>query len=477
MFGKVFVRAPLRAGLPLAFRIEDDAPPEASFRGRFFSAGTGKGGNLYSVGRALTRAEQLAASLAKERVVEAAAQGGALSVQSAMARASEALSGAGLQDGGLLAYLVAHDTAGFGPLSMLMEDGENIEEIVVNSPGSRISVYHSRLGFCRTNLSFAGEQQMRSAINRLIADAEKELGRDTPIIDAQLGNGSRVHAQLRPYAPNGAALSIRLNSSNKIDMRKLLGLGALTHEALAYVWMALDCGMNIVISGAPASGKTSLLMSVLSFLPRHERIVLVEEDASELRLGGNFLNSVSLQGRRGSKAELRDQVLNALHVRPDRIIVGELRGPEARDVFAAGNLGIPFMTTMHSNTTGKSLLDRLAAKPMGVERSSVSALDVALFLERSGTERRLCGISEYRWAARDGIPAEGTDGTGCAISELDAASPRASRQRPKVLEAYARLRLVTAQKAELELKRRARFLAKLGGTDGDIADYVRAYGA
>ncbi len=474
MFGRVFTRA-FREGLPASFSVSGDAPSAAEFSGRFFTAGSGKDGNVYSVGRVLTSSDEAMMAAAKRAVVSNLAPGSSASVKDAYALALSSLP-QDVQDRELISYMAAHDTAGFGPFSMLMDDKENMEEIVVNSPTSRICVYHSRLGFCRTNLSFRSEQAMRSALNRLIADAERELNSDTPIIDAQLADGSRVHAQLRPYAPGGAAVSIRLNSSNKIDMRKLLSTGTLTSDALAYMWMALDAGLNIMVSGAPASGKTSLLMSLLSFLPRHERVVVVEEDVSELRLDHDLSNFVGLQGRAGSKAELRDQVVNALHIRPDRIILGELRGPEARDVFAAGNLGIPFMATMHSNCDARSLLDRLTSKPMEVERSNVSALDVALFMRKDGASRSLSSAWEYRWATRDAIPAEGTGDIGCAMSQVNFSNLRSSATTLKVVERFADLHLITVQKAAAELRRRSRFLASID-SNASVTEYIRSYGA
>ncbi len=466
-------------GLQLSFRITGELPEDKDGGScRFFVAGRrGDGSAVYTASRSLSGAEEAEVEGAKSAVVEALRLSGGKTIAEAYNAAMELLSKGGKPGVEFLAYVTAHDTAGFGPFSMLMEDKENIEEIIINRPCSPIIVYHSRLGFCRTNLAFRSEQAMRSALNRLVADAERELSSQTPIIDAQLADGSRVHAQSRPYSTNGAAVSIRLRSRGRVGVGQLLEGGTFTGDTLAYLWMAVDCGMNIVVSGAPASGKTSLLLSLLSLLPRYERIVVVEEDASELSMGDNFANSVNLQGRTHllSKAGLRDQVMNALHVRPDRIVIGELRGAEARDVFSAGNLGMPFMTTMHSNCDGASLLGRLSSKPMEVEPQALSALDLAVFMRKDGTSRRIDSICEYSWAVRDNIDIKACDQDGCVKSRLDIGALKAGAQGSKVLARFSRLRMVSMQKAVAELRKRSKYVSAMPA-GADAASYVQAYG-
>ena len=311
----------------------------------------------------------------------------------------------------LLAYLLAHETVGYGPISILLEDSKNIEEIVVNSPTSNICVYHSIHGFCTTNLRFNSERDFRYMINKTIRAAEREINSNAPIIDAQLNDGSRVHAQLRPYSINGAAASIRLNGGKSMDLRRLMDLGTVTPELLAYLWLAIETNHNIIISGAPASGKTSFLLALNAFVPRYQRVITIEEDVNELKFYSNFMNSVSLQGSTVlGRASTRDQVINALHLRPDRLIVGEIRGSETNEMLSGSNYGVPFMTTMHSSGNGQAVVSRLQAKPMGVEPQILTMLDVSIFMRQEGLmSRKVESVVEYRWLSRDEISVEDLD--------------------------------------------------------------------
>ncbi len=153
--------------------------------------------------------------------------------------ANDALGGlSGGEDAELLSYMVAHDTVGYGPISVLLEDSSNLEEIEINSPNERITVCTSNFGRCTTNISFTNEQSFRQNINRFIYDTEKELGESAPIIDAQVG-GARIHAQIKPYAINGGAASIRLGKGKALGSFSLLKNQTLYAELLAYLWLAV----------------------------------------------------------------------------------------------------------------------------------------------------------------------------------------------------------------------------------------------
>ncbi len=377
-------------------------------------------------------------------------------------------------------YILRHDIFGYGPFSILMEDRKNIEEIVVNAPRDSIGVYHSRYGYCRTNMRFRDESGFRYAINRLIDGADKELNSETPIIDAQLADGSRVHAQGAPYATRGAAASIRLSGSKFTDIRNMMKSGSATAAELAYLWIAIDTGCNIVVSGAPSSGKTTLLLALSCFVPRYQRVITIEEEVNELRYYSNFMNSVPLQGSaEGARVTVKDQIVNALHLRPDRLIVGEIRGSEASSVFSGANLGVPFMTTMHSMADGESLIGRLQTKPMSVEPHSISMLDIAVFTRLEGLKSRsLSGISEYRWLSRSEIG--GDKGAEYSISELykDGAANEKAIRDSKALAEYSKNERVGRRLALQELRRREEFLTKLSLEDSgtDIASLIASYG-
>ncbi len=248
-----------------------------------------------------------------------------------------------------LAYLVAHDTVGYGPISILLEDKQRIEEIEINAPNAPINIFHVDYGRCSTNLRFRNEEGFRHNLNKFIYETDKELGEDSPIIDAQVGD-ARIHAQMKPYALSGGAASIRLANNKLIGFDYLIKKGTLDFEMLAYLWLAIDAKMNIVIAGSPASGKTTMMSALFAFVSRLDRVVTIEDDINELKVKLDINNSVALYGSHyKNKTNTREQVINALRMRPDRLVVGEVRGEETRERFSGATLGMPFMTTMHSN--------------------------------------------------------------------------------------------------------------------------------
>lgn len=383
------------------------------------------------------------------------------------------LGGSGARDKELLAYALAHDTVGYGPISMLLEDCKNIEEIVVNSPKSNICIYHSTHGFCTTNLRFNSERDFRYMINKTIRSTERELNSSAPIIDAQLDDGSRVHAQLRPYSVNGAAASIRLNGGKSMDVKRLMELSTASPELLAYLWLAIETNHNMIISGAPASGKTTLLLALSAFVPKYQRVITIEEDVNELKFYSNFINSVSLQGSTlGGRASTRDQVINALHLRPDRLIVGEMRGREASELLSGSNFGVPFMSTMHSSGNGQAIIGRLQSKPMSVEPDTISMLDVSVFMRQCGLmSRRVESIMEYRWLVRDELGSGGNEaGSQLEMLEVgrDGGLDEAALEGSKVIASYSGTHAVSMARARKELKSRAAFLKGMLGSDGGI---------
>ncbi len=381
----------------------------------------------------------------------------------------------------MLSYIIAHDTAGYGPISILMEDRHNIEEIEINSPDSCISVFLPRYGRCLTNLRFAGAQQFRSTINRMISNTEKELSDGTPIIDAQIEN-LRLHAQIKPYALSGAAATIRIGGRKDINLRYLMENRTADADMLAYLWIAFEAKQNMVISGAPASGKTTLLSALAAFVPSNEKIITIEEDINEINSTG-MNNVVGLYGSRYGSINPKEQVINSLRMRPGRIFLGEMRGEEARDLFMSANLGISFAATMHSNEGGMQILKKLIVKPMCVEIKSLSMLDIAVYMKQADISRRsLSSISEYRWLSR----AETMEGTEVSEEEMvnicDIASgavlDRSALKESKVIGSYARMHGITVKDALKELDRRSKFIATKATDTGvykSVEEAVKMY--
>ncbi|MGC8669842.1 MAG: ATPase, T2SS/T4P/T4SS family [Candidatus Micrarchaeia archaeon] len=376
----------------------------------------------------------------------------------------------------LMSYLVANDVLGFGPISILLEDAENIEEIVINSPTGRIGIYHTAYGYCNTNLRFKSEADFRFIINKLIGITERELNDSSPIIDAEIYSGTRVHAQISPYAVSGAAASIRIGGKKSMNIKRLAELKTASFEVLAYLWMAIDTKCNILISGAPSSGKTTMLTALNIFLPKTERIVTIEEDANEIKYFGNFINVVQLQSSQKGPVALIDQVINALHLRPDRLVLGEIRGNEAAEVFAGSNLGIPFMATIHSSGNGEYVLSRLRSKPMLVDESLISMLDISIFMKQVSIDTRVIeSIDEYRWLSRNEIKPIGTN--PYLINEIARSGILANDLgKSKVIEKFAELHMVKISTAIKEFRNRVTFLEEMYNGNEEPYSYIEKYG-
>ncbi len=380
-----------------------------------------------------------------------------------------------------ISYIAASDTIGFGPISLLLEDSKNIEEIEINAPTLPISVYTSKYGRCSTNLRYNNEEDFKRSINKLLYLAENEINSTNPIVDAEIGN-IRVHAQIKPYAHSGGFASIRIEGRKEIGVKKVVSNGTASPELLAYIWLALDSRLNIIIAGAPASGKTTLLSSLISLIPRYNKIVIIEDETNELE-NSAFVNAVSIySSKKGITQE--QQVINALRMRPDRLIVGEIRGKEAREMFSGSNLGIPFMTTMHSNEGGLSILRRLSVQPMSVEASALSMLDLAIYMKQTEVSRRRIDIVyEYSWLSRGEI-----DGTqGIDVGNVDKVSIEEIAKNglidleklkdSKVIGRFAYKNGLSRKKAIEELKKRAEFIKSMQNLkEQEIEEEINKYG-
>ena len=245
-----------------------------------------------------------------------------------------------------------------------------------------------------------------------------------------------------------------------------------------FFWHAIEADANIMVVGAPASGKTSLLLAASSFIPAFQRVIVIEEEANELKFGSNFINAVNIQSSSNSKAVLKDQVVNALHLRPDRLIIGELRGEETKDVFSAGNLGVPFMTTLHSNIDEKSLISRLSSRPMSVEPHTISALDIAIFMKKEQSRRIIEKVSEYEWVVNNEVGIADAENRRYKVVNIieNGRLNTGILKKSKIMGRYAMINTISVKDAVEELESKAKYLDFLKENQVDETEYIRNYG-
>jgi pilus assembly protein CpaF len=298
---------------------------------------------------------------------------------------------------------VHHELFGLGPLEPLLAD-QTISDILVNSYSS---VYIERRGKLeRTAITFKDDEHLMRVIERIVSTVGRRIDEAQPMVDARLPDGSRVNAIIPPLALDGPVLSIRRFGTNPLRMPQLIENGALTKEVALLFEMCVRARLNIVISGGTGAGKTTLLNALSAYIPVNERIVTIE-DSAELQLQQPHI--VRLETRPANiegKGEVtqRDLVKNALRMRPDRIVIGEVRGGETIDMLQAMNTGHDgSLTTVHANSprdalarletmiqmTGMRLSDRAMRQQIS------SAVNVVIQVSRltDGT-RRITSISE-----------------------------------------------------------------------------------
>jgi pilus assembly protein CpaF len=255
----------------------------------------------------------------------------------------------------LLEQQIADDILGYGPLEPFLQD-PTVTEVMVNGYDQ---LYVERGGTIHeTDASFLDDAHLLRIIDRIVSQVGRRIDESSPMVDARLPDGSRVNAIIPPLSLRGPSLTIRKFARDALSLRDLVGLGTISELSADFVAECVRGKLNILISGGTGTGKTTLLNAVSGFIPERERIVTVE-DAAELRLLQRHV--VSLESRPPNvegqgEVRIRDLVRNALRMRPDRIIVGEVRGGEALDMLQAMNTGHDgSLTTIHANSARDAL--------------------------------------------------------------------------------------------------------------------------
>ncbi len=336
---------------------------------------------------------------------------------------------------------VLDETLGFGPLELLLQD-ETISDILINGPKQ---VFVERRGkLDQTEVQFRDNKHLLQIIDRIVSKVGRRVDEVCPMVDARLPDGSRVNAIIPPLALDGPAVSIRRFGSNPLRLEDLLNYKAFTPEMVMLLEGAIKARLNIIISGGTGSGKTTLLNTLSSFIPNCDRIVTIE-DAAELQLQQDHVVRLetrppNIEGKGAISAT--DLVRNALRMRPERIIIGECRGPETLDMLQAMNTGHDgSLTTVHANTP-RDAIARLETLIMmtGVElpikamRQQISsAVDLIIQASRlQGGPRRVTHVTEVVGMEQDTVvmqniyqyEQEGIDETGVARGRFDATGVR-----------------------------------------------------
>ncbi len=311
-----------------------------------------------------------------------------------------------------LADEIANDILGYGPLERLLAD-DSITEIMVNGPDE---IWIERQGrLYDTTVRFTDESHLRRIITKMVAQVGRRVDENSPMVDARLPDGSRVNVIIPPLSLSGPLLTIRKFSQKRLMLDDLVRLGSLSEQALEFLTSSVKAELNILISGGTGSGKTTLLNALSAAVPDTDRVVTIE-DAAELQLRQNHVLRLEARPKNldgEGEIPIRELVRNSLRMRPDRIIVGEVRGAEALDMLQAMNTGHDgSLTTVHANSP-RDALSRIETMvlmagldlPMRAIRQQIaSALDLVVHLERlDDGSRRVTHVTEVQRMESDVI--------------------------------------------------------------------------
>jgi pilus assembly protein CpaF len=344
---------------------------------------------------------------------------------------------------------VLHELFGLGPLEALLSD-PSISDILVNRFDQ---VYIEREGRLEaTDVTFQDERHLLQIIERIVSAVGRRIDESSPMVDARLKDGSRVNAVIPPLALDGAVLSIRRFQTGRLGASDLVARESLTQSMLDFLRAAVACRLNVVVSGGTGAGKTTLLNVLSGFIGHHERIVTIE-DAAELMLRQRHVvrletRPANIEGK--GAVRQRELVVNALRMRPDRIIVGEVRSEEALDMLQAMNTGHDgSLTTVHSNSARDALyrLDTMVAMAnlnlpeKAIRQQIASAIEIVVQIARlSDGTRKVTSITEITGMEGEMITIQDIfvfDKTGIGENGKVVGRFRASGIRPKCADRLA----------------------------------------
>lgn len=297
----------------------------------------------------------------------------------------------------LLNYLISQDL-GLGDLEILLQD-DGLEEIVVNNAKEPVWVYHKRHGWCKTNIQIKSEKQIRHYATMIGRDVNKEITLLNPLLDAHLSTGDRINATLLPISNKGNTITIRKFAKDPWTITDFIKAGTMTYLAAATIWLAMENELSILIVGGTGSGKTSMLNVLSNFFPSNQRIISIE-DTRELMLPEN-LHWVPMETRAPNpegkgEVSMLNLLVNSLRMRPDRIIVGEIRQrKEAEILMEAMHTGHSVYGTFHANTAEEAVT-RLSGPPIDLPKEMLNSISLFLVQNRNRKtgQRRTFQIAE-----------------------------------------------------------------------------------
>ena len=311
----------------------------------------------------------------------------------------------------MVRYII-DESIGFGPISKYLLD-EEVSEIMVNGPEQ---VYVEKRGLLElADASFEDNQHVMRIIEKIVSPLGRRIDESSPMVDARLPDGSRVNAIIPPLALNGPTITIRKFAKKPLNVGNLISYGTITSDMALFIEACIKARLNIVVSGGTGSGKTTTLNVLSSFIPDNERIVTIE-DAAELQLGQEHVvrlesRAANIEGK--GAITIRDLVKNSLRMRPDRIVIGEVRGGEALDMLQAMNTGHDgSITTGHANSP-RDMLARLETMVLmagmdlpvrAIREQIASAIDIIIQQARlKDGSRKITHITEVQGMEKDTI--------------------------------------------------------------------------
>ncbi|MDR1721632.1 MAG: CpaF family protein [Methanobrevibacter sp.] len=357
-----------------------------------------------------------------------------------------------------LANRFFQEIVGYGQLDPLIKD-DDLEEIMVIGVDKPVFVYHRDLGMMESDLLFKDEKDILTLIELIARGINRRIDQQSPILDGRLADGSRINATIPPISADGPTLTIRKFKKDPLTIIDLINLKTLDSDLAAFFWLCVDgLGVkpaNLIISGGTSSGKTTTLNSLTGFINPRERIITIE-DTLELQISHKHILRMETRPKNiehSGELTMDDLVKNSLRQRPDRIIVGEVRGQEAITLFTALNTGHSGFGTLHANNS-RETITRLINHPMNVPKIMISAIDLIVMQNRiyrsDGVSfRRITEVSEVVGMEEDTIQLNKIFSWNPKTDKIENVSVSS-----KTLRNIAEIRGINMNKIEEEIKAR-----------------------